>query len=154
MVLRVVGGTRIQLTTDKGAWTLRSRQDLFMRFFQEVHLGNNISLIGFTQVVRNVIMAGYVAHLVSGQTLLYRYIKSYAIRKYLKATSNLSIPFQMMNSTMDLQAKELKLIKDMFRESHRWEFMTKCREPITKNMISFVGIKGHPFHYKTTSTPS
>ena len=107
-----------------------------------MHLGTNVSLKGFTQVVRNVIMACYVAHLASGQTLLCRSIKTCTIRKYLKAASDLSIPFQMMNPTVDIQAKESKFIKDIMHEAHRWESMPKRREPITKDMVSFIRTKG------------
>ena len=107
-----------------------------------MHLDTNVSLKGFTQVVRNVIMACYVAHLASGQTLLCRSIKMCTIRKYLKATSDLSIPFQMMNPTVDIQAKESKFIKDILHETHRWESMHKHREPITKDMVSFIRTKG------------
>ena len=64
-------------------------------------LDTNVALQGFTQIVRNIIMACYTAHLVSGQTLLCRAIKTLTIKKYLKAATDLYIPFQMMNPTLN-----------------------------------------------------
>ena len=141
-LLRVVGGPKTRLTTDKDARTLRSRQDHFLRFLSDMHLGTNVSLKEFTQVIRNVIMVCYVAHLASGQTLLCRSIKTCTIRKYLKAASDLSIPFQMMNPTVDIQAKESEFIKDILYDAHYCESMPKCREHITKDMVSFIRTKG------------
>ena len=48
----------------------------------------------------------------------------------------------MMNPTVDIQAKESKFIKDILQEAHHWESMPKRREPITKDMVSFVWNKG------------
>ena len=48
----------------------------------------------------------------------------------------------MMNPTVDIQAKESKFIKDILHEAHRWESMPKRREPITKDMVSFIRTKG------------
>ena len=107
-----------------------------------MHLGNNVTLTGFTQVVRNIIIACYAARLASGQTLLCRFIKTCIIRKYLKAASAFSIPFQTMNPTMNLQAKESKFIKDILHEAYCWESMSKRSESITKDMVRFVRNKG------------
>ena len=141
-LLRVVRMTRIRLATDRDDRILRSKKDHSMSFLKEMHLGNNATLTGFAQVVRNIIMACYAARLASGQTLLCRFIKTCIIRKYLKAASDFSIPFQTMNPTMNLQAKESKFIKDILHEAYCWESMSKRSEPITKDMVSFVRNKG------------
>ena len=140
-LLLIVEGTTIRLKTDKNARKLPSRQDHFMHFLNDMHLDNNVMLTGFTQVVRNVIMACYVAHLASGQTLLCRSINTCTIRKSLKASSDLSIPFQMTNPIVDRQAKESTFIKD---KTNRWESIPNRREHITKDMVSFLRNKGSP----------
>ena len=50
----------------------------------------------------------------------------------------------MMNSIVNLQAKESKFIKDILHEAHRWESIPKRREPITKDMVSFIRNKESP----------
>ena len=86
----------------KDAGTLRSRQSHFFKFLKDIKLDTNVALQGFTQIVRNIIMACYTAQLVSGQTLMCRTIKTLTIKKHLKATTYLSLPFQMMNPTLNL----------------------------------------------------
>ena len=113
-LLRVVGGTRIWLTIDKDTRTLRSKQYHVLSFFNDMHQGNDVSITGFTQIFHNVIIACYVVHLASGQTLLCQSIKTCTIRKYLKAASDLCIPFQMMNPNVDLQGKKSKFNKNIF----------------------------------------
>ena len=50
----------------------------------------------------------------------------------------------MMNSIVNLQAKESKFIKDILHEAHRWKSIPKRREPITKDMVSFIRNKESP----------
>ena len=105
-------------------------------------LDTNVALQGFTQIVRNIIMACYTAHLASGKTLLCRAIKTLTIKKYLKAATYLYIPFQMMNPTLNLLGNQSKYIGDILHESTRWEFIPGRREPLTKDMVIYVLNKG------------
>ena len=105
-------------------------------------LDTNVALQGFTQIVRNIIMACYTAHLASGQTLLCRAIKTETIKKYLKAATDLSLPFQMMNPTLNLLGNQSKYIGDILHEASRWESMPNRREPLTKDMVVYILDKG------------
>ena len=80
----------------------------------------------------------YTAHLASIQSLLCRSIQTQTIKKYLKAVTYLSIPFQMMNPTLDILGKQSKCIHDILHKTSRYESMTKHREPITKDMVTFI----------------
>ena len=105
-------------------------------------LDTNVALQGFTQIVRNIIMACYTAQLVSGQTLMCRTIKTLTIKKHLKATTYLSLPFQMMNTTLNLLGNQSKYIGDILHEATRWESMPGRRELLTKYMVIYVLDKG------------
>ena len=52
-------------------------------------IDNNVALTGFTTLTRNTIMACYVSHLVAGNTLLCKSIKSGTISKYLSAAAKI-----------------------------------------------------------------
>ena len=92
-LLHIIGGTRTRFMSTKDAGTLRSKQAHFFKFLKDMKLDTNVALQWFTQIVHNIIMACYTAHLASGQTLLCRNIKTLTIKKYLKAATNLSLPF-------------------------------------------------------------
>ena len=87
-------------------------------------------------------MACYTAHLASGQTLLCRAIMTLTIKKCLKAATDLSLPFQMMNPALNLLGNQTKNIGDILHEATRWESMPNRREPLTKDMIVYVMDKG------------
>ena len=76
------------------------------------------------------------------------------IRKYLKTASDLSIPLQMMNPTVDLQVKESKFIKDILHEATVGYRCPNVENLSLKIWSTLSETKGHLFHYKTTSTPS
>ena len=80
--------------------------------------------------------------LVSGQTLLCRTIKTLIIKKHLKAATYLSLPFQMMNTNLNLLGNQSKHIGDIPHETTRWESMPDRREPLTKDMVLYVLEKG------------
>ena len=141
-LLRVIGGTRTRFMSTKDTGTLRSRQSHFLKFLTDMKLDANVALQGFTQLVRNIIMACYTAHLASGQTLLYRAIKTETIKKYLKAATDLSLPFQMMNPALNLLGNQSKYIGDILHEASRWESMPNRREPLTKDMVVYILDKG------------
>ena len=70
-LLRIVNGTRSRTKSSKELGTLCSRQQHFVEFLNKIKLGNNVALKGFTLTIRNIIMACYTAHLVSGHTHYY-----------------------------------------------------------------------------------
>ena len=87
---------------------------------KEKLLGNKVALVGFTLNVRNIIMACYTAYLASGTTSLCKTIKSGTIKRYLSAASELSVPAQMMNPTLDLMVNTSVIINDILHEAKRW----------------------------------
>ena len=127
-------------TNDAG--TLCSRKSRFIKFIKDMQLDDNVTLWGFTPNIRNIIMVCYTAHLALGQTLLCCAIKTVTIKKYLKAATDLSIPFQMMNPTLDLLGKQSKYIGGILHEASRWESMTGHRKPLTKDMVIYLLVKG------------
>ena len=127
-------------TKDTG--TLCSKQPYFFKFLKDIKLDSNVTLQGFTQIVRNIIMACYTAHLASGQTLLCRTIMTLTIKKYLKAATDLSIPFQMINPVLNLLGNQSKYIGYILHEATRWESMPGRRELLTKYMVIYVLDKG------------
>ena len=54
----------------------------------------------------------------------------------------MSIPANMMNPCLDLAGKQSRFIKDILHEVKRWEIMPNRREPITKDIISYIVNKG------------
>ena len=141
-LLRIIGGTQTGFMSTKDAGTLCSRKVHFIKFIRDMQLGNNVALRGFIPNIRNTIMACYTVHLASGQTLLCRAIKISTIKKYLKTATDLSIPFQMMNPTLDLLGKQSKYIGDILHEASRWESMPGRREPLIKEMVIYLLEKG------------
>ena len=128
--------------SSKDTETLCSRQCHFIMFIKDMKLGNNVALQGFTPLIRNIIMAYYTVHLASGQTLLCHATKAQIVKKYLKAVTDLSIPFQMMNPTLNLLGTQYKYSGDILHEASRWESISGRREPITKDMVIYILDKG------------
>ena len=128
--------------SNKQFGTLCSRQQHFVEFLDYTKLGKNVALKGFSLSTRNTIMACYTAHLATGHTLLCKSIKSSTISRYLSAAAELSIPAKMMNPCLDIMGNVSKEIKDILNELKRWESMPKRREPMTKEMISYIIDKG------------
>ena len=122
--------------------TLCSRQQHFIKFLDYIKLGKNVALKGFSLTTRNMIMACYTAHLATGETLMCKCIKSSTILRYLSAAAELSIPAKMMNPCLDIMGNLSNNIKDIINELKRWESMPKRKEPVTKEMISYVINKG------------
>ena len=134
----------------KALGTLCSRQQHFIKFLHIIKLGNNVALKGFTLTVRNIIMACYTAHLVSGQNLLCMSIKSGTVSRYLVAASELSLPAKMMNPCLDIMGKQSTYIKDILKESKRWEAIPNRKEPVTKQMIEYIIQKGKDLQKKNS----
>ena len=105
-------------------------------------LGKNVSLRGFTLIVRNIIMACYAANLVAGETLLCKTIRSGTILRYLSAAAELSVPANMMNPCLNIMGKQSSYINDIIHELRRWESIPDRREPVTKEIIEYVIEKG------------
>ena len=76
-------------------------------------------------------MSCYAVDLAAGENLLCKTIKAITIKKYLAAAAELSIHFQMTNSTLNLMGKECKFISDVLHELKRWEKMPNRRGPVT-----------------------
>ena len=112
--------------------TLCSRQQHFLKFLEQIKLGNNVALKGFSLTTRNIIMACYTAHLATGETLLCKSIKSSTILRYLSAAAELAIPAKMLNPCLDIMGHFSSHIKDIINELKRWESIPKRREPVTK----------------------
>ena len=144
-LLRIVNGARSRTTSDKELRTFHSRQHNFLKFLLKSHLGNNPALIGYTQEVRNTIMACYTADLVAGENILCMSLKSGTILRYLQAAAELSIPSNMMNPCIDVTGKQSRFIKDILHEVKRWEIMPNRQEPVTKEIIEYVIKKGKNF---------
>ena len=72
-------------------------------------------------------MACYTAYLASGATLLCKTIKSGAIKRYLSAAAELSVPAQMMNPALNLIDKNQLFIRDILRETQKRESMPNRR---------------------------
>ena len=87
-------------------------------------------------------MACYTANLVARENILSMTLKSDTISRYLCAAADTSIPANMMNSCLDLTGKQSRFIKDILHEIKRWEVMPNRREPITKDIISYIVNKG------------
>ena len=87
-------------------------------------------------------MACYTVHLVSGQTLLCKTIKSGTVKRYLAAAAELSIPAKMMNPTLDIMGNQSAYIKNIIKECQRWESMPDRKEPVTKEMVEYIIEKG------------
>ena len=141
-LLRIVNGARSRTTSDKELRTFHSRQHNFLKFLLKSHLGNNPALIGYTQEVRNTIMACYTADLVAGENILCMSLKSGTILRYLQAAAELSIPSNMMNPCIDVTGKQSRFIKDILHEVKRWEIMPNRQEPVTKEIIEYAIKKG------------
>ena len=122
--------------------TLCSRQKHFVKFLYSIKLGNNVALKGFTLTIRNMIMACYTAYLATGETLLCRTIKSNTIKKYLDAAAELSIPAKLMNPCLDIKGNLSKNIKEILKETKRWETIPNRKEPVTKQMVEYIINKG------------
>ena len=126
----------------KEARTYQSRQQHFVNFLLRHKLGKNIALKGFSQNIRNTIMACYTADLASGQNLLFMSLKSSTIIRYLAAAADLSIPYNQMNPCLDMYGKRSKQINNIITEIKRWENIPNRREPVTKEMIEYISKKG------------
>ena len=128
--------------SNKQIGTLCSRQQHFVKFLEYNKLGKNVALKGFSLLTRNMIMACYTAYLATGETLMCKCIKSSTILRYLSAAAELSIPAKMMNPCLDIMGNFSSSIKDIINELKRWESMPRRKEPVTKEMISYVVNKG------------
>ena len=118
-LLGIVKGTGQRNRTAKELGTLRSRQRNFVKFLLKSKLGNNTSLLGYSQNTRNIIMACYAADLVAGENLLCMTLKAGTILCYLQAAAELSIPANMMNPCLDITGKQPKYIRDIITEVKR-----------------------------------
>ena len=67
-LLSIVTGTRSRIMSTKQIGTLCSRQQHFLKFLDQIKLGNNVALKSFSLTTRNIIMACYTAHLATGET--------------------------------------------------------------------------------------
>ena len=122
--------------------TLCSRKQHFIKFLNNIKLGNNFALKGFTLITRNIIMACYTAYLASGETLLCKTIKSSTIKRYLDAAAELSTHAQMINPCLDIMGNQSVYITNILKELKRWESMPNRKEPVTKQMIEYIIKKG------------
>ena len=75
-LLSIVEGARSRTLSGKEARTYQSREQHFINFLLRHKLGKNIALKGFSQNIRNTIMACYTVDLASGQNLLFMSLKS------------------------------------------------------------------------------
>ena len=141
-LLSIVARTRSRIMSTKQIGTLCSRQQHFLKFLDQIKLGNNVALKGFSLTTRNIIMACYTAHLATGETLLCKSIKSSTILRYLSAAAELSIPAKMLNPCLDIMGHFSSHIKDIINEFKRWESIPKRREPVTNKMILYIVNKG------------
>ena len=105
-LLSVINRTGSRNITNKEVRTFQSRQQHFIKFLNNTKLGNNVSLKGFSQNVRNTIMACYTAYLASGQNLICKTIKAGTISRYLNAAAELSVSENMMNPCLDTSGKQ------------------------------------------------
>lgn len=104
---------------------------------------NNITLVGFTLNVGNIIMDYYTAHLASGATLLCKTIKPGTIKRYLSVAAKLSVLNQMANPTLNPMGKSSAFIRDILRKTQGLESMPNKREPVTKDIIEDITNKGN-----------
>ena len=125
---------RTVFTRERG--TLHSRHSHIIHFIKENEVGNNTSLACFIINLKNIIMACYTAHLASGETLLYKIIKSGTIRIYLDAPAELLIPTQIMNPCINLTWRMPRFIKDILCETKRQETMSRRRYTVTKKGLN------------------
>ena len=88
-LLSIVNGAGSRNRTSKQLGTLRARQNNFIKFLLKSKLGHNHVLSGYSQNVRNIIMACYAADLVAGQNLLCMTLKAGTILRYLQAAAEL-----------------------------------------------------------------
>ena len=119
-----------------------------MKFLNNIKLGNNFALKGFTLITRNIIMACYTAYLASGETLLCKTIKSSTIKRYLSAAVELSTHANMINPCLDIMGKQSTYITNILKELKRWESMPNRKEPVTKKMIEYIIRKGQSLYNK------
>ena len=91
-------------------------QQHLIRFLEEIKLGNNVALKGFSLTTRNIIMACYTAHLAISETLLCKSIKSSTILRYLSAIAESSIPAKTLNPCLDIMGNFSTHIKDIINE--------------------------------------
>ena len=122
----------------KAAGTLLSYHRHVLTFLSSVNLNDNVALLGFSTLPRNVIMACYAAILASCHTIQCKGIRVSTISKYLSATAILSIPFQTMNSLVNIYGEKSRLVEDIKNEAKRWESIPNRREPLTKDMVRFL----------------
>ena len=115
--------------------TLCSRQQHFLKFLEQIKLGNNVALKGFSLTTRNIIMACYTAHLATGETLLCKSIKSSTILRYLSAAAELSIPAKMLNPCLDIMGHFSSHIKDIINELKGGNPYLKGENQLQKNDI-------------------
>ena len=87
-------------------------------------------------------MACYTAYLASGQNLICKTIKAGTISRYLNAAAELSVSENMINPCLDTSGKQSKHIRNIITEVRRWEIIPNRREPITKEIISYITNKG------------
>jgi hypothetical protein len=147
-LLSIVRGARSRTISDKESGTRRTRQQHFLKFLNKSNLGNNISLSGFSQNIRNIIMACYTADLASGQNILCISLKSGTILRYLATAAELSLPHNQMNPCLDIYGKRSKHINNIINEIKRWENIPNRREPVSKQMIDYIASKGKKLHKK------
>ena len=132
----IIRGTRARTVFTKERGILHSRHSHIIHFIKEKEVGNNIALACFTLNFRNIIMACYTTHLASGETLLYKIIKSGTIRIYLDASAELSIPTQIINPCINLTWRMPRFIKDILCETKRQETMSRRRYTVTKKGLN------------------
>ena len=130
--------SRTRTMSHKAAGTLLSRQRHFLTFLSSINLPNNVVLLGFSILTRNVIIACYAATLSSRNIIQYKNISVSTILKYVSTASALSFPFQVMNSLVNIYGKKSQLIKDIKHEAKRWESMPNRRKPLTMDMVKFL----------------
>ena len=69
-------------------------------------------------------------------------IKAGTISRYLVAAAELLLSAKMMNPCLDIMEKQSVYIKDILKESEKWESIPNRKEPVTKQMIEHIIQKG------------
>ena len=106
-LLSIVGETRSRTKSEKESWTLHSRQQHFKNFINKMQLKNNYALIGFSQEIRNLLMAAYTVTLALGYTLKCMFIKADTVSKYLNTVEELSITYKIINPSLNFMGKDI-----------------------------------------------
>ena len=83
-------------------------------------------------------MAAYIVTLALRHTLKYMSIKADTIERYLNAVEKQSIPYKIINPSLNFMGKISHFIDAIIKESNRWEEMPNRKEPLIEDMLLYI----------------